>query len=310
MNFGTPVPLIVGVILIVGAIALFFLDKIKPGYRRDSDNVYAFLGLLAGVILLAHLGMEFTLSLQQMIVVGMLVALMIENIQNRLPNNGPMRQPRERGGPRDRDDDYRPRRPQRSSRMRSEAQLEFEDDMPARPRRIRGEGDRRSRRDEYAYGNDYDDAPSRRSRRRTAAYDDYEQGSNSYSQDSYGQDQASYGYDQGYSSSTSYAPPEPSSEERPRRRRPLQLTGELEDQDYTPDDYSSAVKAMRNRRRKNTDADDTGANGYSANASGDSGSDDAYGQNGNDDYVDYKPLDLPKYPGPGSGGPENDDGSY
>lgn len=308
MNFGTPVPLIVGVILIVGAIALFFLDKIKPGYRRDSDNVYAFLGLLAGVILLAHLGMEFTLSLQQMIVVGMLVALMIENIQNRLPNNGPMRQPRERGGPRDRDDDYRPRRPQRSSRMRSEAQLEFEDDMPARPRRIRGEGDRRPRRDEYAYGNDYDEAPSRRSKRRAAAYDDYEQGNNNYSQDSYDQDQASYGYDQGYTASTS-APPEPPAEERPRRRRPLQLKGELEDQDYTPDDYSSAVKAMRNRRRKNTGADDADANGYSANG-GDSGSDNAYGQNGNDDYVDYKPLDLPKYPGPGSGGPENDDGSY
>ncbi|MGR3274900.1 Ycf66 family protein [Acaryochloris marina NIES-2412] len=309
MNFGTPVPLIVGVILIVGSIGLFFLDKIKPGYHRDSDNVYAFLGLLAGVILLAHLGMEFTLSLQQMIVVGMLVALMIENIQSRLPNNGPMRQPRERGGPRDRDDDYRPRRPQRSSRMRSEAQLEFEDDMPSRPRRIRGEGDRRPRRDDYASGNDYDEAPSRRSKRRAAAYDDYEQGNNSYSQDGYSQDQASYGYDQGYTASTS-APPEPPTEERPRRRRPLQLKGELEDQDYTPDDYSSAVKAMRNRRRKNTGADEVGANGYSANDSGDSGSDDSYGQNGNDDYVDYKPLDLPKYPGPGSGGPENDDGSY
>lgn len=309
MNFGTPVPLIVGVILIVGSIALFFLDKIKPGYHRDSDNVYAFLGLLAGVILLAHLGMEFTLSLQQMIVVGMLVALMIENIQSRLPNNGPMRQPRERGGPRDRDDDYRPKRPQRSSRIRSEAQLEFEDDIPARPRRIRSEGDRRPRRDEYAYGSDYnEEAPSRRSRRRPAAYDDYEQGNNSYSQDSYGQDQDN-GYDPGYSSSTSYAPPEPSTEDRPRRRRPLQITGELEDQDYTPDDYSSAVKAMRNRRRKGTGADDVDANGYSSNDAGDSSA-DSYGQNGNDDYVDYKPLDLPKYPGPGSGGPENDDGSY
>ncbi|WP_299485297.1 Ycf66 family protein [Acaryochloris sp. IP29b_bin.137] len=297
MNFGTPVPLIVGVILIVGAIALFFLDKIKPGYRRDSDNIYAFLGLLAGVILLAHLGMEFTLSLQQMIMVGMLVALMIENIQNRLPNNGPMRQPRERGY-RERDDEYRSRRPQRSNRTRSEAQLEFDDDMPSRPRRIRGERERRGR-DEYTYGDSYnDDASYQRSRRRAAAYDDYEQ--SSYSQDS-------YGYDQSRSSSTSYAPPETSTE-RPRRRRPLQLTGELEDKDYTPDDYSSAVKAMRNRRRKDTGDD---ADGYSTNDySGDNNGSDTYGQNGNDDYVDYKPLDLPKYPGPSAGGPESDDGSY
>lgn len=310
MNFGTPVPLIVGVILIVGAIALFFLDRIKPGYRRDSDNVYAFLGLLAGVILLAHLGMEFTLSLQQMIMVGMLVALMLENIQNRIPHSGPARQPRERGGYRD--DDYRPRRSQRSSRMRSEAQLEFDDEMPSRSRRrIRGENERRSRQDEYAYEDDYNDESSyRRSRRRPAAYDDYEQGSRSYSPDSYAQD--SYGYDQNYSASPSYAPPETSTE-RPRRRRPLQLTGELEDKDYTPDDYSSAVKAMRNRRRKNTGTDDTSTDDYSASDySGDSSTSDAYGQNGNGDYADYKPLDLPKYPGPssGPGGPESDDGSY
>ncbi|WP_299414912.1 Ycf66 family protein [Acaryochloris sp. IP29b_bin.148] len=307
MNFGTPVPLIVGVILIVGAIALFFLDKIKPGYRRDSDNVYAFLGLLAGVILLAHLGMEFTLSLQQMIVVGMLVALMIENIQNRLPNNGPMRQPRERGGYRE--DDYRPRRQQRSSRTRSEAQLEFEDDRPSRPRRIRGERERRSRRDEYAYNDSYDDSSYQRSRQRTA-YDDYEQGNSSYSQDSYSQDSYSQdGYEQSYNSSPSSSPPETSTE-RPRRRRPLQLTGELEDQDYTPDDYSSAVKAMRNRRRKNTG--DDSADDYSSDYSGDSNASDPYGQNGNGDYADYKPLDLPKYPGPDSGseGPESDDGSY
>lgn len=305
MNFGTPVPLIVGVILIVGAIALFFLDKIKPGYRRDSDNVYAFLGLLAGVILLAHLGMEFTLSLQQMIVVGMLVALMIENIQNRMPNNGPMRQPRERGRYRG-DDDYRPRRSERSSRMRSEAQLEFEDDMPSRPRRIRGDNERRSRREEYAYGGDYDESSSRRSRRRAAAYDDYEQGSSGYSQDSYTQD--SYGYDQNYNSSNTYTTPETPTEERPRRRRPLQLTGELEDQDYTPDDYSSAVKAMRNRRRKTSEDEDySGSDDYSGNSS----SSDPYGQNGNGDYVDYKPLDLPKYPGPSDpSGPESDDGSY
>ncbi|MEO0351241.1 MAG: Ycf66 family protein, partial [Cyanobacteria bacterium P01_A01_bin.15] len=39
MNFGTPVPLLVGLILILGAVGLFFLDKIKPGYERSSDKV-------------------------------------------------------------------------------------------------------------------------------------------------------------------------------------------------------------------------------------------------------------------------------
>lgn len=302
MNFGTPVPLIVGVILIVGAIALFFLDKIKPGYGRDSDNIYAFLGLLAGVILLAHLGMEFTLSLQQMIVTGMLVSLMIENIQSRTPNNGPMRQPRDRGRSRD-DDDYRPQRPQRSSRMRSEAQLEFEDERPpSRPRRIRGKNERRSSRDDYnAYGGGYDDDYSRRSQRRPAAYDSYEQDSRNYEQDDYGR------YDQEPSSSSTYAPPQTSTEERPRRRRPLQLKGELDDKTYTPDDYSSAVKAVRNRRRQNTSAPED----YSDSADN-SGSNNAGENDNGDDYVDYKPLDLPQYPGPTPGSDDggNSDGSY
>ena len=306
MNFGTPVPLIIGVVLIVGAIALFFLDKIKPGCRRDSDNVYAFLGLLAGVILLAHLGMEFTLSLQQMIVVGMLVALMIENIQNRVPGSRPVRQ----SGNRDPyDDEYRPRRSQRSS-MRAEAQLEFDDDRippsPSRTRRIRGEGERRSSRDNYAQrGRDYEDESqasyARGSRRRPNRSDD------AYEQDNYG----SYGsYDEDLNKPSSPPPNQNIVEERPRRRRPLQLKGEIDDKTYTPDDYSSAVKAVRNRRRKNSSFSDD-SNAFPGEDADNAGSGDSYGENGNSDYVDYKPLDLPKYPGPQPGSDDsNSDGSY
>ena len=304
MNFGTPVPLIIGVILIVGAIILFFLDKIKPGCRRDSDNVYAFLSLLAGVILLAHLGMEFTLSLQQMIVVGMLISLMVENVQSRVPGNRQVKQPGGRGGY----DDDRPRRPQRSN-MRGEAQLEFEEDRirssPSRPRRIRGNGERRSSRDDYAqrdYGRDYEDdspaytsAPRRRSSR--SSYDPYAQ-----------DESGSYGsYDEDLNRPPSPPPSQNTVEERPRRRRPLQLKGEIEDKTYTPDDYSSAVKAMRNRRRQNGDSSDgDNGNGYvSGGPEGSSGN--SSGETGNSDYVDYKPLDLPKYPGPKPG---PSDGSY
>ncbi|NJK29041.1 MAG: hypothetical protein HC851_15260 [Acaryochloris sp. RU_4_1] len=293
MNFGTPVPLIVGVVLIVGAIGLFFLDKIKPGCHRDSDTVYAFLSLLAGVILLAHLGMEFTLSLQQMIMVGMLVALMIENIQSRVPGS----RPKQVGDRRfDREDDYRPRRPQRRDSMRAEAQLELEDELIAptpRSRRIRGEGKRRSSRDDYAqqaYDEEYDDSshPSSVRRRSTESYDAYDQ-DNAYGQDRYSS------YDSSYSQGS---PPSPASskpvEERTRRRRPLQLKGEIEDKTYTPDDYSSAVKAMRNRRRQQSAPSETDSD--PANSTGGS-----YSENGNSDYVDYKPLDLPRYPDPKSG---------
>lgn len=304
MNFGTPVPLIIGVILIVGAIMLFFLDKIKPGCRRDSDNVYAFLSLFAGVILLAHLNLDFTLSLQQMIVVGMLISLMVENVQSRVPGNRQVKQPGGRGGGYD---DDRPRRSQRSN-MRGEAQLEFEEDRirsaPSRPRRIRGNGGRRSSRDDYAqrdYGREYeDDSPAYASGpRRPSSRSSYDP----YAQDNDG----GYGsYDEDVNRPSSPPPPSQNTvEERPRRRRPLQLKGEIEDKTYTPDDYSSAVKAMRNRRRQNGDSPDPdGGNGY-ANGGSEGPAGNSSGENGNDDYVDYKPLDLPKYPGP-----KPSDGSY
>lgn len=83
MNFGTPVPLLIGIVLIVGAVALFFLDKLKPGCGRDADKVYSILLLISGIFLLAHLTMELLASFQQVIMAGVIVALFVENIQNR-----------------------------------------------------------------------------------------------------------------------------------------------------------------------------------------------------------------------------------
>ncbi|MBD0334853.1 MAG: hypothetical protein ICV62_05145 [Cyanobacteria bacterium Co-bin13] len=71
--------------MILGAVALFFLDKLKPGYERDYDKVYAVLFLLSGIFLLAHLTMELLPSFQQLIMVGALTSLMIQNIRFRTP---------------------------------------------------------------------------------------------------------------------------------------------------------------------------------------------------------------------------------
>jgi hypothetical protein len=85
VNFGTPVPLLLGIFMVICAVALFFLDRLKPGYERDVDKVYAILFLISGVFLLGNLTMDIIPSFQQMLMVGMLVSLMIQNINARTP---------------------------------------------------------------------------------------------------------------------------------------------------------------------------------------------------------------------------------
>jgi len=109
VNFGTPVPLLIGIILILGALALFFLEKFRPGYERDSDKVYAVLLLISGLFLLAHLDMELLASFQQLLMAGMLTALLIESIRNRLPRA-------EVAPPADNRFDNRPSRPRYDNR--------------------------------------------------------------------------------------------------------------------------------------------------------------------------------------------------
>lgn len=110
MNFGTPVPLLIGIILILGALGLFFLDKFRPGYERDSDKVYAVLLLISGLFLLAHLDMELLASFQQLLMAGMLTTLLIESVRTREPRVEQMMPPRmdNRPPPRPRYDDRPP----------------------------------------------------------------------------------------------------------------------------------------------------------------------------------------------------------
>lgn len=230
MNFGTPVPLLLGIILIIGAVALFFLDKIKPGYERDYDKVYAVLCLLSGMFLLGHLTMELIPSFQQILMVGMLIALMIQNIRSRSPNGGRVAQQPDMGVPPNRDS-YRPSRPSSRSAYRSEgrrasvrAELEQRDlapyDEPAyRPGRpmLGGRGDQPSAESDY-YG-DRDGYYGQEGYRQPEPY-----------QDDYGSGDRPEAYDP-YSSSDSY--PASSSrygsrkpDERIRTRRPLKLRGD------------------------------------------------------------------------------------
>lgn len=106
MNFGTPVPLLIGIILILFSIFLFFLEKFKPGYKRDSDVIYASLALAAGILNLVDLTGGFLHSAQSVIFTGVFVSLALEAINGRTPDQSPMKSS---GGMPFRDDDRGPR---------------------------------------------------------------------------------------------------------------------------------------------------------------------------------------------------------
>jgi hypothetical protein len=87
VNFNTPA-LLFGLILLVASIALFVFGRLKPELQRDSDSVYAIIGVVCSLILF---GSAFDLSLgmsfQQLLMIGTLIALMWENIQARQPKS-------------------------------------------------------------------------------------------------------------------------------------------------------------------------------------------------------------------------------
>ena len=88
-----PASLIFGVILIMASIALFLVGQLKPGLRRDSDNVYALIGVICGLLLTPQTSLGIGMLLQQMMLIGCLVVLMWENVQARTSNPNQARQP-------------------------------------------------------------------------------------------------------------------------------------------------------------------------------------------------------------------------
>jgi hypothetical protein len=283
VNFGTPVPLLVGIILILMAVGLFFLDKFKPGYKRDSDTVYSILILVVGILCFADLGLNLLVSLQLMVFAGMLIALMVENIRRRTPGNTPLYSSGGGGGGRN------PDRPSRSYRAgfeenpRSEVRAEFDDDPlpmeePSRVRRIRGGREGSSSRD--AYQNAYRDQLSEDTRepRRTPS----RRSSNSYD------DEPQYG-----------------EEQRSRRRSPLQIEGDAVA--AAPDNSSGYSEErsewieppspnVRRRGRGNASSSSDEPELSSASRSSRRRSRSNGDRPDNGDYVDYKPLSSPKPP--------------
>lgn len=213
--------------LIIGAVALFFLDRLKPGYQRDYDKAYALLFLLSGIFLIGNLTMEILPSFQQLIMVGTLTALMIQNIQARTPLEGRSGYAAGSGMPPGRDG-YRPARSSRSaygSSTRTSVQAELDRrDIPPDPRYSRpmlsGYDDPQRPRSDYGeqprYRSDYDDQPRSRSDYGSESYSN----PGNYSDPSVSEDSFEGQAPQSSESSYYSSGPRSESDLRLRRRRP------------------------------------------------------------------------------------------
>jgi Ycf66 protein N-terminus len=291
VNFGTPVPLLVGIILILMAVGLFFLDKFKPGYKRDSDTVYSILILVVGILCFADLGLNLLVSLQLMVFAGMLIALMVENIRRRTPGNTPLYSSGGGGG--GGGGSRNPDRPSRSYRSgfdespRSEVRAEFDNDPismeePSRARRIRGGRDGSSARDNYQGQDAYFDQLSEDTREPRRS-EGSRRSSNSYADDNQ--------YGEG---------------PRSRRRGALQLEGDvtpnLSDNSYGEDRPASVEPASGRRRGRSNSSSfsepevATGTRGSRRRSRSNGDRDPARVSPLDGDYVDYKPLGMPKPP--------------
>jgi hypothetical protein len=279
VNFGTPVPLLIGIVLILGAVALFFLDSLKPGYGRGSDKVYAILWLISGVFLLGHLTMELLASFQQLLMAGMLIAVTIENVLSRTPQDNKYAAQPAGGDSRSRNDYYRPSRSPApysgGARMNVRAELDEEPSgnrLPTDRRMLRS----RDSRDDRA-GNYRDDYPAR-----------------------YPDDRSDYGYpnrtDADFDRSQEKLPP---GNDRIRRRRPKSYDSRY-DAPYSGssiDDWSSNsggnTYSGSSTYSPHSVPNQTGS-GYSSHSP--TPPNTAYPTeraHQDDSYVDYRPVNYP-----------------
>jgi hypothetical protein len=283
VGFGTPVPLLVGIVLIILGIGLFFLDNFKPGYKRDSDTVYAVLLLTVGILSLLIWNAGFAEALQLMVAAGTIIALMIERIQNRSANADMMRSTG--GGRSSRREVDRPSRPYRGSY----------DDSPRSDLRVELDEDYMPPLDESSW-----------SRRIPGAREERTSTRNAYSQTAYldqlADESRAARRSSPSTSRSSYDDEKPYGEERSRRSS-LQLEGDVIDSDTVDYDarntYSNRRRRPSNRRSPGDDVStevsiEEPPRSNRRRRPRPDASRSSVAEDG--DYVDYKPLNSSQYP--------------
>lgn len=149
MSFGIPAALLFGLVLILASLSLFLTSKFKPDLYQESDNIYAIVGIICGLLLLISLDLGAAMAFQQLLMIGSIISIMWQFIQVRAENK------RLKGGGRSAGREVSPRKSGYTARIDDEPEY-----APAERsnRRTKDRFDRRNNEREYP-----EEFPGRRS---------------------------------------------------------------------------------------------------------------------------------------------------
>lgn len=86
MSFGIPAALLFGLVLIIASLSLFVTSKLKPNLSEDSDNIYAIVGIICGLLLMVSLDLGAAMAFQQLLLLSATISLMWRFINLRAEN--------------------------------------------------------------------------------------------------------------------------------------------------------------------------------------------------------------------------------
>jgi hypothetical protein len=86
MAFGIPASLLFGLVLIIASISLFLTSKLKPNLYEDSDNIYAIVGIVCGLLLMITFDLGAAMAFQQLLLLSATITLMWRFINLRAEN--------------------------------------------------------------------------------------------------------------------------------------------------------------------------------------------------------------------------------
>lgn len=150
-----------GLVLIIASLSLFLTSKFKPELYQESDNIYAVIGIVCGILLVASYDLGAAMAFQQMLMIGSLITIMWQFIQVRAENK------QLKGGGRSASREASPRKSGYTARIDDEPEY-----APAerRNRRNQDRFDRRNNEREYPQ-----ELPDRRSATRELPEDRFAQ---------------------------------------------------------------------------------------------------------------------------------------